>query len=297
MSRAPRLWRIRPVLALTSVAASPLVVRRFDRSFAARCENRAEQSLDHFLKSSKAQQWIELNSDKSQSCLVNTDSVDWIETAAGGVRRKMIERIGGEVARATTVVNFQPNASFPAHVHRGGEEFLVLQGDWYDDWATQPAYTYVRNYIGSKHTPRIGPKGCTILVKLCQMSELHKEPDHSQWDISESNRSWRVCSSIRGRQLLNVFESPLEEVHFERWQPNQSGYVDIPETGEEVFVIEGSFADELGEHRAWSWSRNAGDRPRLKRTSGPQGCLLYVKSRHLRSPEVDIAAMQTPASS
>ncbi|CAE6911200.1 ABCF1 [Symbiodinium sp. CCMP2592] len=320
MSRAPRLWRIRPVLALTSVAAAPLVVRRFDRSFAARCENRAEQSLDQFLKSSKAQQWIELNSDKSQSCLVNTDSVDWIETAAGGVRRKMIERIGGEVARATTVVNFQPNASFPAHVHRGGEEFLVLQGDWYDDWATQPAYTYVRNYIGSKHTPRIGPKGCTILVKLCQMSEQHKEPDHSQWDISESNRSWRACSSIRGRQLLNVFESPLEEVHFERWQPNQSGYVDIPETGEEVFVIEGSFADELGEHRAWSWSRNAGDRPRLKRTSGPQdriqrsgmsrydqnvdpvkspyvldmfhsgaaicqGCLLYVKSRHLRSPE------------
>ncbi|CAE7878777.1 ABCF3 [Symbiodinium microadriaticum] len=296
MSRAPRLLRIRPVLALTSVAAAPLVVRRFDRSFA-RCESRAEQSLDQFLKSSKAQQWIELNSDKSQSCLVNTDSVNWIETAAGGVRRKMIERIGGEVARATTVVNFQPNASFPAHVHRGGEEFLVLQGDWYDDWATQPAYTYVRNYIGSKHTPRIGPKGCTILVKLCQMSEQHKEPDHSQWDISESNTNWRVCSSISGRRLLNVFESPLEEVHFERWQPNQSGDVDIPETGEEVFVIEGSFTDELGEHRTWSWSRNAGDKQRLKRTSGPEGCLLYVKSRHLRSPEVDIAAMQTPASS
>ena len=35
-----------------------------------------------------------------------------------------------------------------------------------------------------------------------------------------------------------------------------AGYVDIPETGEEVFVIEGSFADELGEHRAWSWSRD-----------------------------------------
>ena len=31
MSRAPRLLRIRPVLALTSVAAAPLVVRRFDR--------------------------------------------------------------------------------------------------------------------------------------------------------------------------------------------------------------------------------------------------------------------------
>ena len=36
-----------------------------------------------------------------------------------------VPRIGGEVARATTVVNFQPNASFPAHVHRGGEDRAV----------------------------------------------------------------------------------------------------------------------------------------------------------------------------
>ena len=36
--------------------------------------------------------------------LVNTDSVNWIETAAGGVRRKMIERFldvhGAEMCRA-----------------------------------------------------------------------------------------------------------------------------------------------------------------------------------------------------
>ena len=99
---------------------------------------------------------------------MNTDVSDWVETAAGGVRRKMIERLGGEVARATTVVSFEPNASFPRHRHVGGEEFIVLEGAWFDDWATQPAMTYVRNYIGSQHTPRIGPEGCTILVKLCQ---------------------------------------------------------------------------------------------------------------------------------
>mmetsp|Transcript_18007 Transcript_18007/g.33802 ORF Transcript_18007/g.33802 Transcript_18007/m.33802 type:complete len:298 (+) Transcript_18007:44-937(+) len=293
-----RLLRIRPVVALTTVTA-PLLSRRFDRSFATpRCDTAApggEQSLDQFLKSKKAQGWIELNSDKSQSCLVNTDSIEWIETAAGGVRRKMIERIGGELARATTVVSFQPSASFPAHVHKGGEEFLVLQGDWYDDWATQPTLTYVRNYIGSKHTPRIGPKGCTILVKLCQMSEEHKEPDHTQWDISTNNKNWRSCSSTPGRQLLRVYESPFEEVHFERWEPHTADVVDIPETGEEVFVIEGSFSDNLGEHRPWSWSRNAGETPRLKRTAGAQGCLLYVKSRHLKSPEVDICALQKPA--
>ena len=99
---------------------------------------------------------------------MNTDALDWIETAAGGVRRKMIERLGGEVARATSLVRFEANACFPRHRHVGGEEFIVLQGQWFDDWQAQPAMSYVRNYIGSEHTPRIGPEGCTILVKLCQ---------------------------------------------------------------------------------------------------------------------------------
>lgn len=285
------LGRLRPGLLV--LGAAPFAVPK--RTFTIHCEGASkEQSLDQFLKSNKAQKWIELNSDKSKSCLVNTDSIDWVETAAGGVRRKMIERIGGEVARATTVVNFTPNASFPMHQHVGGEEFIVLEGAWFDDWDTQPGLTYVRNYIGSKHTPRIGPNGCTILVKLCQMSHEHQEPDHTQWDISSSNPKWRSVST--GRQQLEVFKSPLEEVHFERWVPGQTGTVEIHENGEEVFVIEGSFCDEIGEHRRWSWCRNAGDRRRLTRKAGPKGCLLYVKSKHLRSPEVDICTLQKPSS-
>ncbi|CAJ1340055.1 unnamed protein product [Effrenium voratum] len=272
----------RPMAALPAACCAVPLPRTF-------CEAKKEQSLDQFLKSDKAQKWIELNSDKSQSCLVNTDTIDWIQTAAGGVRRKMIERLGGEVARATTVVSFEPNASFPSHRHEGGEEFIVLEGDWFDDWATQPSYTYVRNYIGSRHTPRIGPKGCTILVKLCQMSTEQTEPDHSQWDISSSNPSWR--RSPNGRRELRVYESPFEEVHFERWEPHQTGQVEVDGAGEEVFVVEGCFVDELGEHRRWSWCRTAEAR-RLTRRAGPEGCLLYIKSRHLKSPEVDICALQ-----
>ena len=34
------------------------------------------------------------------------------------------------------------------------------------------------------------------------------------------------------------------------------GTVEIHENGEEVFVIEGSFCDEIGEHRRWSWCRS-----------------------------------------
>ena len=40
----------------------------------------------------------------------------------------MLDRIGTEKARATTIVEFQPNSKFPEHEHVGGEEFLVLKG-------------------------------------------------------------------------------------------------------------------------------------------------------------------------
>jgi len=84
-------------------------------------------------------------------------------------------------------------------------------------------------------------------------------------------------------------------VAFEQWAPHLTGSVRVPSAGEEVFVVEGSFVDELGEHRAWSWSRNPmkegeeeGQGLRYRK-AGPEGCLLYVKSGHLLSPEVGVS--------
>ncbi|HED3303095.1 TPA: cupin domain-containing protein [Klebsiella quasipneumoniae subsp. similipneumoniae] len=40
----------------------------------------------------------------------------------------MLDRIGGEQARATSVVRYLPQTVFPEHQHPGGEEILVLEG-------------------------------------------------------------------------------------------------------------------------------------------------------------------------
>lgn len=245
-------------------------------------------TVEQVRASEKAQDWIELNADKCKSCLVNTDAVEWLETGAPGVARKLIERVGGEVARATSIVRFGPDRAFPAHTHGGGEEFLVLQGAWNDEWAVQPKYSYVRNYIGSRHAPTMGPDGCTILVKLRQMCHEHREPEHTQWDFSSSSQGWRPCDQIKGRLLLDVYKSPVETVHFERWPPKSSGAIEVPKHGEEVFVVEGSMSDDLGEHRLWSWARNSVAGQVLQREAGPEGCLLYIKSGHLASPEVGV---------
>eukprot|EP00933_Yihiella_yeosuensis_P070714 TRINITY_DN7886_c1_g1_i1.p1 TRINITY_DN7886_c1_g1~~TRINITY_DN7886_c1_g1_i1.p1 ORF type:complete len:334 (-),score=64.93 TRINITY_DN7886_c1_g1_i1:58-1059(-) len=135
---------------------------------------------------------IRLNSDKTVSQLVTTSNLSWLPTAARkGVKRRLIERLGDEEkARATTIVNFDPGQDFPEHSHPGGEEFLVLDGVWRDVYGAFPKYSYIRNYIGSRHSPQIGEEGVTILVKLCQMTEEHKEVEHQAWNGHPENENW-----------------------------------------------------------------------------------------------------------
>ena len=45
-----------------------------------------------------------------------------------GVERRMLDRIGDEVARATSIVRCAPGSHFSPHTHTGGEEFIVIEG-------------------------------------------------------------------------------------------------------------------------------------------------------------------------
>ena len=101
----------------------------------------------------------------------NFDATKYIASPAYGVNRFLLDRIGDEVARATTIVEYSPNSHFPTHTHVGGEEFVVLQGTFQDEHGAYPAGTYVRNPIGTSHAPWVDQDGCTILVKLLQVSE------------------------------------------------------------------------------------------------------------------------------
>jgi anti-sigma factor ChrR (cupin superfamily) len=57
----------------------------------------------------------------------------WIASPIAGVDRRMLDRIGDEVARATSIVRYAPGSHFSAHTHGGGEEFLVLDGVFQDE--------------------------------------------------------------------------------------------------------------------------------------------------------------------
>src|SRR6516165_7170873 len=60
-------------------------------------------------------------------------------------RFRPVHRIGDEVARATSVVRYAPKSRFSAHIHGGGEEFLVLDGVFQDEHGDFPVGSYIRN--------------------------------------------------------------------------------------------------------------------------------------------------------
>ena len=48
---------------------------------------------------------MELNADFSKRVVVHLDKLEWVKSPMPGVDRRMLDRIGGEVARATTIVD------------------------------------------------------------------------------------------------------------------------------------------------------------------------------------------------
>ena len=117
---------------------------------------------------------MHINADFSQRVVVRPEDYEWVSSPAAGVERMMLDRIGDDVARATTIVRFAPDSQFDTHTHGGGEEFLVLEGVFSDETGDYPAGTYVRNPIGTSHKPHT-KEGCTILVKLHQFDDDDQE--------------------------------------------------------------------------------------------------------------------------
>lgn len=216
---------------------------------------------------------MQLNADFSQRALIRPDDSPWLASPMPGVERRLLDRIGEEVARATSIVRYAAGAHFSAHQHPGGEEFLVLEGVFSDERGDYPAGTYVRNPIGSQHAP-FSRDGCTILVKLMQF-----DPADDQHVVVDSNRAeWRQ-GLVPGLQVLPLHQHGTEHVALVRWAPGTYFNAHRHWGGEEILVLEGTFQDEFGDYPAGSWLRS----PHLSQHTpfSEQGCLIWVKTGHL----------------
>ncbi len=189
----------------------------------------------------------------------------------------MLDRVGGEVARATSLVRYAPGSQFARHVHGGGEEILVLDGVFSDDSGDHPAGTYLRNPPGSAHAPQ-SADGCLLFVKLRQFAP----DDLDAVRLDTQTQPWRQ-GMVPGLSVMPLHAHDGISTALVRWAPNTQFNAHSHPGGEEILVLDGVFCDEFGVYPKGSWLRS----PRWSRHTpftGPEGALIYVKVGHLGAP-------------
>jgi len=217
---------------------------------------------------------VNVNDDFSKRVVMHGDAIEWESSPMPGVDRRRLDRVAGENDRVTTIVRYAPGSEFSAHTHGGGEEFIVLEGVFEDDYGAWPQGSYIRNPPGSKHTP--GSKdGCTIFVKLWQFDPADRTFIHSNLNkvgvVNDADRA--------GVGISPLYRDAHEDVRFERWEANQEITLDAP-AGAEVFVLEGGFSESEDELRKHSWLRLPVNSRAVARV-GKEGAIVWVKSGHL----------------
>ncbi|MCR9222209.1 MAG: cupin domain-containing protein [Alphaproteobacteria bacterium] len=218
---------------------------------------------------------MEINAEFDRRALVHSADEPWVASPMAGVERRMLDRIGAEVARATSVVRYAPGSAFSPHTHGGGEEFLVLDGVFQDEHGDYPAGTYVRNPPTSRHTPGSVP-GCVILVKLWQFDPDDRTPVR----IETAGKPGAPAADRPGASVLPLFEDERESVRIESWAAGSRQRLD-GHGGLELFVLDGALEEAGARLKPGSWLRLPPSAP-LDAAAGPQGARLWVKTGHLR---------------
>jgi quercetin dioxygenase-like cupin family protein len=220
---------------------------------------------------------MRINDDLSKPVIVHASKLDWVPSPAAGVDRRMLFRVGGEVARATSIVRYAPGSAFPRHTHAGGEEILVLEGTFQDEHGDYPAGSYFRNPPGTSHVPA-AKDGCTIFVRLWQ----YREGDKIQ--IVRQPGEGRPVEPRPGASAASVlFDDGHEDVRLEDWKAGETITIANPR-GLEFFVLSGRLIVGGETLDPQSWGRLPAGME-LNATVGRQGARIWIKEAPLLHPD------------
>jgi anti-sigma factor ChrR (cupin superfamily) len=228
---------------------------------------------------------MELRADFARREVVRPGGEAWWPSPMAAAARYMLDRIGEEVLRETSIVRYAAGARVRAPAHRGGEELLVLAGSFHDDAGDYPDGTYLRNPIGTTRTSWAGVDGAVLFVKLNQVTPA----DTERVVIDTRAARWRR-GLVPGLTVLPLHEHGSEHVALVRWAPSTRFMPHHHWGGEEILVLEGVFEDEHGAYAQGTWLRS----PHLSAHNpftGRDGALIYVKTGHLAAGEAPEAPL------
>ena len=215
---------------------------------------------------------MNINSDYGQRVVVNHHDLPWVPSPELGIDRRMLDRIGDEIAKATSIVRYHPGARFKTHTHDLGEEILVLQGVFSDETGDYPAGTYIMNPPGSSHTP-FSEEGCTLFVKL-----RHLGPEQVMREVVDTTTAQWYQGMVPGLNVMPLMQQGSGST-LVRWAPQTYFNPHKHYGGEEIFVVDGVFEDEHGCYPANTWIRSP--HMSLHQPFSREGCTIFVKTGHL----------------
>lgn len=226
---------------------------------------------------------MRLNDDLSIPVIVHAAKLAWSPSPAAGVERRMLYRVGAEIARATSIVRYAPGSSFPRHTHGGGEEILVLEGTFQDEHGDYPAGSYFRNPPGTSHIPA-AKDGCVIFVRLWQFRKGDKVQIVRQPGQGENMepRHGVVAASL-------LFEDSHERVILEDWQAG-AAVTTANTRGLEFLLLRGLLSVDDMELEPLTWGRLPAGTA-LKAAVGVAGARIWLKDAPLQHPDI----LQLPA--
>lgn len=215
---------------------------------------------------------MNLHSDYTQRVVLHQEDLPWVDSPEPGVQRRMLDRIGDEQAKATSIVRYEPNTRFTAHQHDLGEEILVLDGVLSDEYGDYPAGTYLMNPPGSSHAP-YSESGCTLFVKLRHLGDEQRERE-----LIDTNTAEWLQGLVPGLTVMPLMRQGSGST-LVRWAPNTYFNPHRHYGGEEIYVVDGVFADEYGTYPKGTWMRS----PHLSMHTpySKEGCTIFVKTGHL----------------
>ena len=215
-----------------------------------------------------------LNMQLDEAIVINTNEQEWEASPMPGVWRKPLAREAAEHGHSTSIVRFDPGSTFSLHNHPLGEEILVLDGVFSDQYGNYPVGTYLRSPPGSSHAP-YSKEGCVLLVKLDQFDVEDTEPVC----IDTANADW-----LEGEgkfQVMPLHDFDHESVALIRCP----AYTKFPPHqhfgGEEVYVLSGAMMDEYGSYPAGTWIRSPDNSEHCPYVEGET--IIWIKTGHLLS--------------
>ncbi|MBH0086549.1 cupin domain-containing protein [Psychrobacter sp. SCQQ22] len=219
-----------------------------------------------------------INADFSSRAALAVEEQRWVNSPQSGVERIMLDRVGEEKARATSLVRYAPNSYFPHHLHPGGEEILVLSGTFSADDKHYPAGWYLRNPPSSGHTP-YSDEGAVIFVKLRQMPS---DEDRYVAIDAHDDANWTRQGN---RDVCALFSDDGEQVSLQRLTAgvalfNEDIISGVSAGGAELLVVDGSLVEGEQVYQRDSWIRlPVGEQSQIK--AGLEGATVYIKTGHL----------------